>query len=114
HAIEAALQLKEQHGGKVTAISLGPASVRDALKRALAMGCDAAVALGDTAFEGGDSYATAVALAAAIRKLGEWDLVLTGRQASDWDSGQVPMALAELLDVAGATPVQKIEVRDGG
>ncbi|HLI27472.1 MAG TPA: electron transfer flavoprotein subunit beta/FixA family protein [Chloroflexota bacterium] len=114
HAVEAALQLKEQHGGRVTVLSLGGDSVRDALKRALAMGCDAAVHLQDPAFEGGDSYATAVALAAAIRKLGAWDLVLTGRQASDWDSGQVPMALAELLDVPGATPVQKIEVRDGG
>ncbi len=114
HAIEAAIQLKERHGGKVTAISLGPASVRDALKRAIAMGCDAGIQLEDPAFEGGDSYATAVALAAAIRKLGSFDLVLTGRQASDWDSGQAPSALAELLDVPGAVPVQKIEVRDGG
>lgn len=114
HAIEAAIQLKEQHGGKVTAISLGPASVRDALKRAIAMGCDAAVQLEDAAFDGGDSYATAVALAAAIRKVGSFDLVLTGRQASDWDSGQAPAALAELLGVPGAVPVQKIEVRDGG
>ncbi len=114
HAIEAAVQLKEQHGGKVTVISLGAAAVRDALKRAIAMGCDAAVQLEDPAFEGGDSFATATALAAAIRKLGSYDLVLTGRQASDWDSGQVPSALAELLGVAGAVPVQKVEVRDGG
>jgi electron transfer flavoprotein beta subunit len=113
HAIEAAIQLKEQHGGKVTALSLGPASVRDALKRAIAMGCDAAVQLEDPAFEGGDSFATAVALAAAIQKLDGFDLVLTGRQASDWDSGQAPAALAELLGVAGAMPVQKVEVRDG-
>ena len=113
HAIEAALQLKEQHGGKVTVISLGPASVRDALKRAIAMGCDAAVQLEDAAFEGGDSYATAVALATAIQKVGPFDLVLTGRQASDWDSGQAPAALAEVLGVAGAVPVQKIEPRDG-
>ncbi len=114
HAIEAAVQLKEQHGGKVTVISLGSSAVRDALKRAIAMGCDAAVQLEDAAFEGGDSFATAAALAAAIRKLDRFDLVLTGRQASDWDSGQVPSALAELLDVAGAVPVQKVEVRDGG
>ncbi len=113
HAIEAALQLKERHGGKITVLSLGPASVRDALKRAIAMGCDAAVQLDDPAFEGGDSFATAVALAAAIRKLGAFDLVLTGRQASDWDSGQVPSALAELLGIPGAVPVQKIELRDG-
>jgi electron transfer flavoprotein beta subunit len=114
HAIEAAVQLKEQQGGKVTVLSLGSAAVRDALKRAIAMGCDAAVQLEDAAFEGGDSFATATALAAAIRKLGDVDVVLTGRQASDWDSGQVPSALAELLEVAGAVPVQKIEVRNGG
>jgi electron transfer flavoprotein beta subunit len=114
HAIEAAIQLKEQHGGTVTVVSLGSASVRDALKRAIAMGCDAAVQLEDAAFDGGDSYATAVALAAAIRKIGEYDLVLVGRQAADWDSGQVPSALAELLEVPGAVPVQKIEARDGG
>src|SRR5579884_3700103 len=72
---------------------------------------EAAVQLDEPAFEGGDSFATAVALAAAIRKLGAFDLVLTGRQASDWDSGQVPSALAELLGVAGAVPVQKVEVR---
>jgi electron transfer flavoprotein beta subunit len=113
HAIEAAVQLKEQHGGRVTALSLGPASVREALKRALAMGCDAAVQLDDPAFEGGDSYATAVVLAAACRKLDDVDLILTGRQASDWDSGQVPAALAEILDLPGAVPVQRIEWRDG-
>src|SRR5919202_2959307 len=86
HAIEAAIQLKEQQGGKVTVVSLGSATTRDALKRAIAMGCEAAVQLEDPAFDDGDSFATAVALAGAIRKLGEFDLVLTGRQASDWDS----------------------------
>ena len=114
HAIEAAVQLKESQGGKVTVLSLGASSVKDALKRAIAMGCDAAVQLEDAAFEGGDSFATAKVLAAAIRKLGDVDLVLTGRQASDWDSGQVPSALAELLEMAGAVPVQKVEVRGDG
>jgi electron transfer flavoprotein beta subunit len=113
HAIEAAVQLKEAHGGQVTVLSLGAATVRDALKRAIAMGCDAAVQLEDPAFEGGDSFAAATVLAAAIRKLGDVDLILAGRQASDWDSGQVPAALAELLGVSGAVPVQKVEVRDG-
>src|SRR5919202_1118144 len=58
HAIEAAVQLKEQHGGKVTVLSLGSDTVRDALKRAVAMGCDEAVQITDPAFEGGDSFAT--------------------------------------------------------
>src|SRR6266851_5660411 len=85
HAIEAAVQLKEAHGGQVTVLSLGASTVRDALKRAIAMGCDAAVQLEDPAFEGGDSFAAATVLA----------------------------ALAELLGVSGAVPVQKVEVRDG-
>src|SRR3954447_24438490 len=81
HAIEAAVQLKESQGGKVTVISLGSPAVKDALKRAIAMGCDAAVQLEDAAFEGSDSFATAKVLAAAIRKLGDVDIVLSGRQA---------------------------------
>src|SRR5215212_3597229 len=64
HAIEAAVQLKEAQGGKVTVISLGGPAVRDALKRAIAMGCDAAVQLEDAAFEDGDSFANATVLAA--------------------------------------------------
>src|ERR671938_1074652 len=95
HALEAALRLKEQLGGKVTVVSLGPDSARDALKRAIAMGADAAVHVNDPALVDADSLLTARALAAAIAKLGHVDLILSGRQASDTDGGQVHLELAE-------------------
>lgn len=108
-AIEAALRLREKHGGRVTAISLGPSVARDGLKHALAMGCDQAILLEDPAFEDSDAVGTAVALAAAIRKLGEFDLILTGRQAADWDQGQVHAGIAELLGLPVIIPARHIE-----
>lgn len=115
NALEAALRLKEAHGGTVTAVAVGPEQARDALKRAIAMGADAAVLV---SLEGeADSWVTASALAAAVRRLGAdgdpIDLVLCGRQASDTDAGQVPMGVAELLDLPGVAPVQKVEWTDG-
>src|ERR671932_1412848 len=79
HALEAALRLKEQLGGKVTVVSLGPDSARDSLKRAIAMGADAAVHVNDPALNEVDSTTMPQALAAAIKKLEHYDLVLSGR-----------------------------------
>jgi electron transfer flavoprotein beta subunit len=112
NALEAALQLREQQGGKVTVVTLGPDSARDTLKRALAMGADAAVHVNDPALADPDSLLTASVLAAAIKKLGQVDLVLAGRQASDTDGGQVHLILAELLDLPVVSPIQKIEQVD--
>jgi electron transfer flavoprotein beta subunit len=109
HALEAALRLKEQLGGKVTVVSLGPDSARDALKRAIAMGADAAIHVNDPAFTAADSTTTARALAAAIKKLGHVDLVLCGRQASDTDGGQVHLGVATHLGLPAVSPVQKID-----
>jgi len=109
NALEAALRLKEQLGGKVTVISLGPDSARDTLKRAIAMGADAAVHVNDPALNEADSPTTARALAAAIKKLDHFDLVLSGRQASDTDGGQVHLGVARHLGVPAVSPVQKIE-----
>ncbi|MGI9145043.1 MAG: electron transfer flavoprotein subunit beta/FixA family protein [Chloroflexota bacterium] len=109
HALEAALRLKEQLGGKVTVVSLGPDSARDALKRAIAMGADAAVHVNDPALNGADSTTTARALAAAIQKLGQVDLILCGRQASDTDGGQVHLGVAAHLGLPAVSPVQKID-----
>ena len=109
HALEAALKLKEQLGGKVTVVSLGPDSARDALKRAIAMGADAAVHVNDPALNDADSTVTAAALAAAIKKLGGFDLVLSGRQASDTDGGQVHLGIAAHLGLPAVSPIQKIE-----
>ena len=101
--------LKEQLGGKVTVVSLGPDSARDTLKRAIAMGADAAIHVNDPALNEADSTTTARALAAAIKKIGTFDLVLSGRQASDTDGGQVHLGVAEHLGVPAVSPVQKIE-----
>ncbi|MFN8532958.1 MAG: electron transfer flavoprotein subunit beta/FixA family protein [Dehalococcoidia bacterium] len=114
NAIEAAVQLKEQNGGRVTVLSLGKDKARDAVKQALSMGCDAGVLIDDPAFEDADAFTTATALAAAIRGIGDFDLILCGRQASDWDQAQVPQGLAELLGVPSVTPVAGIEVAGNG
>jgi electron transfer flavoprotein beta subunit len=109
HALEAALRLKEQLGGKVTVVSLGGDSARDTLKRAIAMGADAAVHINDPLLNEADSTTTARALGAAIKKLGHVDLVLSGRQASDTDGGQVHLGVARHLGIPAVSPIQKIE-----
>jgi electron transfer flavoprotein beta subunit len=114
NALEAALRLKEKHGGKVTVLTLGTSEARDVLKRAIAMGADAAVLVDDPALQGGDSTSTARALAAAIQKIGEYDLVLSGRQASDTDAGQVPLGVAEILDLPTVSPAIAIEISGDG
>jgi electron transfer flavoprotein beta subunit len=110
-ATEAALRLRDADGGgKITVISLGPDSARDAIKHALAMGADEGVLLSDPGFDGMDNFQTAVALTKAIEKVGEYDLVLTGRAAADWDMGVVPTGIASMLGlpiVSLATAVQK-------
>jgi electron transfer flavoprotein beta subunit len=113
NALEAALRLKEQLGGKVTVVSLGPDSAKDTLKRAIAMGADAAIHVNDPSLNEAESATTARALAAAIKKLDHFDLVLSGRQASDTDGGQVHLGVASSLGVPAVSPVQKIEVADG-
>lgn len=115
NALEAALKLREQHGGRVSVVSLGDDTGRATLKRALAMGADAAVLLNDPAWLNLDSACVAQVIAAAIRKIGAFDLVLCGRQASDTDGGQVLFWLAEALGIPAVSPVAKIEaVQDGG
>jgi electron transfer flavoprotein beta subunit len=109
NALEEALRLKEKHGGRVTAVALGGDSSREALKRAIAMGADKAVLLNDPTWAGADSAGVGGVLAAAIRKVGEFDLILCGRQASDTDGGQVLHWIAETLKVASVSPVVKIE-----
>ncbi len=79
----------------------------------IAMGGDEGYLLNDPAFDDSDSYATASALAEAIKKIGEYDLVLTGRQEGEWDAGQVGSGIAELLGIPSVTTVGKIEVGDG-
>ncbi|MCC6382308.1 MAG: electron transfer flavoprotein subunit beta/FixA family protein [Dehalococcoidia bacterium] len=109
HAIEAAAQLRQAHGGRVTVVSLGDAEVEVGLRRALAGGCDAALRLDGPAGSSADRSETARWLAAAIARLAPVDLVLCGRLAADWDMGHVPAMLGELLGMAVVTPVVGLE-----
>jgi electron transfer flavoprotein beta subunit len=114
NALEAALRLKEKHGGSVTVLTVGGAEARDTLKRAIAMGADGAIHVNDPALADADSAVTASVLAAAIRKIGEFDLIISGRQASDTDAGQVPLGVAEILDLPSVAPVVSIEPSGSG
>jgi electron transfer flavoprotein beta subunit len=109
-AVEAALRIKEKVGGKITILSLGVNLLRDVVKKPLSMGADDLVLLEDPAFADGDSWSTAYALSLAIKKIGAYDLILCGRQAADWDSGQVGAGLAEILGLPSVTIVRKLEV----
>jgi len=97
NAIEAALQLKEQCGGKVVLVSMAPPDTVETLKEALAMGVDEAYLLSDRAFAGSDTLATAKILAAGLKKIGQLDLILTGSESADSGTSHVPSQLGELL-----------------
>jgi electron transfer flavoprotein beta subunit len=112
YAIEEGLRLKEQFGGKVTIISMGPPQAKEALKEAVAMGADEAILLSDRAFAGSDTWATAYTLSQAIRKLGAFDVILCGKQAIDGDTGQVGPGIARQLNISQLTYVFKIRQLD--
>jgi electron transfer flavoprotein beta subunit len=113
-ALEEALKWQEQYGGKVTLVSLGPERARESILKGLAMGADEVYHLSDEAFLGGDAYATAKALAAAIEKLGAYDVVFCGKQAVDEDNASVGIMLAELLDLPHVSVVSKLEIAQEG
>jgi len=112
-AVEAALRVKDAKGGKITVIGLGTGLLRDVVKKPISMGADDLVLLEDPAFADGDGWSTAYALAMAIKKIGKFDLIFCGRQAADWDSGQVGSAIAEILGLPAVTVARKVEVLDG-
>lgn len=107
-ALEAALQLKEEFGGKVTVLSMGPKQAEDALREALAMGADETILVSDRAFAGADTLATSYTLAKAIEKIGRFDLIFCGRQAIDGDTAQVGPEIAEQLGIPQITYVKEI------
>ena len=108
NAIEQAVALRAGGPGAVTVISMAPREAEEQLAEALAMGCDRAVLLSDAAFAGADSLATARCLAAAIRRLGEVDLVFCGAYSLDGSTSQVGPQVAELLDVPDLTHVTSL------
>ncbi|MCP4652871.1 MAG: electron transfer flavoprotein subunit beta/FixA family protein [Candidatus Omnitrophica bacterium] len=109
YAIEEGVRLKERFGGKVTAVTMGPAQAQDALREALSMGVDEAIHLSDRAFAGSDTWATSLILAKAIEKIADVDLILCGKQASDGDTAQVGPGIASHLNFPQATYVRRID-----
>jgi electron transfer flavoprotein beta subunit len=114
YAVEAALRLRDEYGGKVTVMTMGPPQAEDALRETLALGVDEALLLSDRAFAGADTWATSLTLARAIIKLGPVDLVICGKQAIDGDTAQVGPGLAAHLDQPYTTYARRLELQDGG
>lgn len=113
NAIEAALSIAEAtDNSTVTVISMGPPQAKAVLKETLAMGVDEAILLSDRVFGGSDTYATATVLAAAIEKIGDYDIVLCGRQAIDGDTAQVGPEIAEFLNIPQITYAKNLVVKD--
>ena len=115
NAVEAALRLKDNgDAAKITVISIGNGFVTDVMKKPLSMGADELVLIDDAGLDDLDAFATATVLTEAIKKIGEYDLVLCGRQASDWDQAHVPLGIAEMLELPCITLAQNIEVVGDG
>ena len=115
NGVEAALRIKDAVGDvKITVLSAGSSFVMDVMKKALSMGSDEMVLVQDEALENAsDSAVTAKVLCAAIQKIGDFDLIIAGRQASDWDNAQVPLGIAELLGLPCISVTRKVELKDG-
>jgi electron transfer flavoprotein beta subunit len=109
YAVEEAVRLKEKYGGTVTAISMGPNQCETTLRETVSLGVDNIILLSDRRFAGADTLATSLTLAAAIRKIGDYTLILTGQQAIDGDTGQVGPGIAAHLKIPQTCYVRKIE-----
>ena len=114
-AVEAALRIRDAQGeGQITVVSMGPASARDVIKHSLAMGADEGVLIDDPALQDiFDPYVNVTVLAAAVRKIGDFDVIFTGRQAADWDWGVTGPGLAEVLGVEAVTIARGVAAQDG-
>jgi electron transfer flavoprotein beta subunit len=111
-AVELALRIKEKSGGRVTVLTIDEEGSPKIIKHALSMGADEGYVLSDEAFFGSDSFSIAYILAQAIKKIGDIDIVLCGRQAADWDEGVVGSILAEKLKYPLVTMAESVEVSD--
>lgn len=112
HGLEEALVLRERYGGRITVVCMGPPPAEKALKECISLGADNAVLVTDRGFAGADTLATSYVLAESIKKIAEtWgpvDIVFTGKQTLDGDTGQVGPGIACRLDVEQLTYVQKV------
>ena len=109
-ALEAALELKKKHDFKVTIVSMGPPQAKSVVQLAMALGADEGVLLSDMAFAGSDSWATAYALAKAVKKIGKADIIFAGMQAIDGDTAQTGPGVAQQLGIPQITFCEQVEV----
>lgn len=112
YALEEGIRLKEKSNGEVIALTMGPPQAEEALREAIALGCDSGILLTDRSFAGADTWATSYTLSRGIRRIGEVDLIICGKQAIDGDTAQVGPGIAEMLDIPCITYVKKIEEID--
>jgi len=115
YAIEEALRIKERLGAssKVTVLTMGPPQAESALREAIGLGCVEAVLVSDRVFAGSDTWATSYTLACAIKKIGEFDLIICGKQAMDGDTAQVGPGISVQLNIPQVTYVKKVrEIND--
>lgn len=113
NALEAALQIKDNAEAKIIALSMIEKSASPVLKKALAVGADELILLEDEHFRDLNSYSTAYVLSTAIKKIGGYDLIQVGRQAADWNFGQVGPLIAEFLQIPCVSVAQRVRVEDG-
>jgi len=114
NALEEALKIKDKYEGtNVSVVTMGPNQADVMLRECLAMGADDAYLISDRAFAGSDTWATSNAIASAIRKIGEYDIVFAGRQAIDGDTAQVGPQISEKLDIPQVTYVEKCSIENG-
>jgi len=114
YALEEAIRIKEKLGGKVTAVTMGPPQAEEALREAIAMGVDDVILLSDRKFAGADTLATSYTLSKGIKKIGQFDLIICGKQTADGDTAQVGPELAQKLGASIVTYVSQIKnIEDG-
>jgi electron transfer flavoprotein beta subunit len=109
NALEAALKIKNVNGSSITVISLGKNIPKPVIRKSLAYGADDLILLEDELFDDLDSYSTSEVIVKAIRKIGNYDLILCGREAADTDAGQVGLGIAEMLGIPSVSLANKIE-----
>jgi electron transfer flavoprotein beta subunit len=108
YAIEVGIRIKEQFGGEIIVLSMGPQKAMEAIREAIAMGCDQGVLISDRKFGGADTWATSYTLSQAVKKIGKFDLILCGERATDGDTGQVGPGIASFLDLPLSTFTSEI------
>jgi electron transfer flavoprotein beta subunit len=112
NALEVAARLKDQWGGRVVAVNVSEKANASVLRKALSVGVDDLVLAEDPAFADLTSHAVACVLSAVVKKTGSYDLILTGRQAADWDAGQTGLLLAEMLKIPAINSARSVTLQD--